>query len=107
MVILVLIAINGYFALRFAIISARARLQQRAEKGIPGQKRPSSLPKNRPVPLDHRIRDPFGQDLYGIRGATLATALSPFIAEIPPLPHTPAVSIVSSSSDHLPDAGLW
>jgi len=97
-VILVLIAINGYFSLsEFAIISARrSRLQQRAEEGDvrAGE---AILLADEPTPFLSTIQ--VGITLVGIftgayGGATLAAALTPLIAEIPLLaPYSGLISI--------------
>jgi len=97
-VILVLIAINGYFALsEFAIISAkRARLQQRAEEGDTRAEE-AILLAEAPTPFLSTIQ--IGITLVGIfagayGGATLAAALTPFIAAIPLLaPYSELISI--------------
>jgi len=97
-VILVLIAINGYFALsEFAIISAkRARLQQRAEEGDTRAEEAILLAEE-PTPFLSTIQ--IGITLVGIfagayGGATLAAALTPFIAAIPLLaPYSELISI--------------
>jgi putative hemolysin len=97
-VILVLIAINGYFALsEFAIISAKkVRLQQRAEEGDKQAEEAIRL-ADEPTPFLSTIQ--IGITLVGIfagayGGATLAQALSPHIEKIPPLaPYSDLISI--------------
>jgi putative hemolysin len=97
-VILVLIAINAYFALsEFAIISAKkVRLQQRLDEG---DKRAGEalMLADEPTPFLSTIQ--IGITLVGIfagayGGATLAAGLSPLIQEIPVLaPYSDLISI--------------
>lgn len=97
-VILVLIAINAYFALsEFAIISAKkARLQQRADEGDEWAGEALRLADD-PTPFLSTIQ--IGITLVGIfagayGGATLAAGLSPLIQEIPVLaPYSDLISI--------------
>ena len=97
-VILVLIAINGYFALsEFAIISAKKpRLQQRADEGDERAREALTL-ADEPTPFLSTIQ--IGITLVGIfagayGGATLAAGLSPLIQEIPVLaPYSEPISI--------------
>jgi putative hemolysin len=98
LVILVLIAINGYFALsEFAIISAKKpRLQQRADDGDERAREALRL-ADAPTPFLSTIQ--IGITLVGIfagayGGATLAAGLSPLIQEIPVLaPYSDLISI--------------
>ena len=98
LVILVLIAINGYFALsEFAIISAKKpRLQQRADDGDKRAREALRL-ADAPTPFLSTVQ--IGITLVGIfagayGGATLAAGLSPLIQEIPVLaPYSDLISI--------------
>ncbi|MCE5299113.1 MAG: hemolysin family protein [Methanoregulaceae archaeon] len=97
-VILVLIAINAYFALsEFAIISAKKpRLQQRLDEGDERAGEALRLADD-PTPFLSTIQ--IGITLVGIfagayGGATLAAGLSPLIQEIPILaPYSDLISI--------------